>query len=75
MNVQKISISVSQEQFDFINDYRVKHHCKSNSEVICKALRLLQIQQLESRYLEANHEIDDDFESTDMDGIEDNEAL
>lgn len=74
MHAQKISISLPQQQCDFIETYRAEHHYKSRSEVIKEALYLLQQAQLESCYLEANQEIDQAFDVTASDGIEDDEA-
>lgn len=58
MPAQKFSISLAQQQCDFIESYQIEHHCKSRSGVIKEALYLLQQKQLESYYLEANEEID-----------------
>ncbi len=74
MNTQKLSISLPQQACEFIKNYQTEHHCKSRSEVIQKALHLLQQLQLEADYAEANQEIDHAFEITTSDGIEDNEA-
>ncbi|MCF6807729.1 ribbon-helix-helix domain-containing protein [Thiotrichales bacterium 19S9-12] len=74
MNVQKFSISLPQQQCDFIESYQTEHHYKSRSEVIKKALYLLQQMQLESCYLEANEEIDHTFDATASDGIENDET-
>ena len=38
MNIQKISISLPKQQFDFIEHYQAEHHYKSRSEVIRDAL-------------------------------------
>jgi antitoxin ParD1/3/4 len=74
MHAQKLSISLPKAQCDFITDYQTEHHYKSRSEVIREALHLLQQVQLEACYLGANQEIDDAFEVTTLDGIEENEA-
>ncbi len=74
MNTQKLSISLPQKQYEFIENYQAEHHYKSRSEVIREALRLLQQAQLESCYQEANQEIDNDFEVTTQDGIEESET-
>lgn len=73
-HAQKLSISLPQQQFDFVADYQSQHHYKSRSDVIQKALRLLQQMQLTHYYREANSEIDDAFEITLNDGIDDNET-
>lgn len=70
MRAQKFSISLPQQQCDFIENYQAEHHYKSRSEVIKEALYLLQQMQLESCYLEANKEIEHDFDVTTSDGIE-----
>jgi antitoxin ParD1/3/4 len=70
MLVQKLSISLPQQQCEFIENYLVDHHLKSRSEVIKEALYLLQQKQLEAYYREANQEIDSAFENTSLDGLE-----
>ena len=74
MNIQKLSISLPQQQYEFVEHYQVEHHYKSRSEVIKKALYLLQQTQLEACYHDANEEIDNAFEITTSDGLEENEA-
>lgn len=71
MQTQKISISLPLQQYEFIELYQAEHHYKSRSEVISEALHLLQLAQLEACYLEANKEIDETFDSTLTDGLED----
>lgn len=74
MQTQKLSISIPKQQYDFIENYQVEHHLKNRSEVIRDALRLLQQVQLEACYREANKEIDDDFEVTTIEGLDEDEA-
>lgn len=74
MQTQKLSISLPNEQCFFIENYQVEHHCKTRSEVIRKAIHLLQQAQLEAFYKAANKEIDDSFDITIRDGIEENET-
>jgi len=74
MQAQKLSISLPQQQCDFIGHYQIEHHYKTRSEVIKEALYLLQQAHLESCYREANQEVDDAFEILASDGIEENEA-
>lgn len=74
MNIQKISVSIPQQQYDFIEHYQAEHHYKSRSEVIRDALYLLQQKQLEACYREANQELDNDFDITTSDGIDENET-
>ena len=74
MNIQKLSISLPRQQYDFIENYQAEHHYKTRSEVIKEALDLLQQRYLEGCYREANQEIDTAFEATAADGIEEDEA-
>ncbi|HSW68885.1 MAG TPA: ribbon-helix-helix domain-containing protein [Gammaproteobacteria bacterium] len=74
MNTQKLSISLPQQQYDFIKHYQAEHHYKTRSEVIKDALYLLQQAQLEACYHDANQEIDNTFEITASDGLEENET-
>ena len=74
MLVQKLSISLPQQQCEFIEHYLANHQIKNRSEVIKEALYLLQQKELEICYREANQEIDPTFENTNLDGIESNEA-
>ncbi|KTD81747.1 ribbon-helix-helix domain-containing protein [Legionella waltersii] len=74
MLVQKLSISLPQQQCEFIEHYLVAHHLKSRSEVIKEALYLLQQKQLEAYYREANQAVDLAFENTSLDGLEENET-
>lgn len=69
MHVEKISVSLSGSLVRFIETYRASHHCKSRSQVIETALQLLQQQELEQAYREANQEIDPDWELTVADGL------
>ena len=71
MQAQKLSISLPQQQCEFIETYLVDHQLKSRSEVIKEALYLLQQKQLESCYSEANQEVEIAFENTSFDGLED----
>lgn len=71
MQTQKVSISLSDQQYNFIESYKVDHHYKSRSEVIKKALSLLQQGELEACYREANSEIDEAWEVTVADGLDD----
>jgi len=73
MQVHKVTISISQPLYDFVETYQSEHQFDSRSEVISFALQLLQEKQLEACYREANQEIQDDFDATDGDGI-DNET-
>ncbi len=74
MHVQKLSISLPQQQCEFIENYLIDHHLKSRSEVIKEALYLLQQKQLEAYYSEANQDIDLAYDNLSSDGLEQNEA-
>lgn len=71
MRIQKVSISIPTALYDFIENYQTTHHLKSRSDVINTALRLLQQQQLEACYLEANKELNHDFDHVAEDGLDD----
>ncbi|CAN5326580.1 hypothetical protein BH10PSE19_BH10PSE19_23390 [soil metagenome] len=73
MHAEKFSISLSPAFAHFVTHYKIAHQCKSRSEVIQEALRLLQQKELEGFYLEANAEIDSLYENTSADGL-DNET-
>jgi len=70
MSIQKLSVSLSEQQYHFIEDFQKQHHIKSRSKVISEALRLLQQVELEACYKAANQEIDDAWEPTAGDGLE-----
>jgi len=74
MNTQKLSISLPQQQYDFLENYQAERHYKTRSEVIREALYLLQQAQLEACYREASKEVDDAFEITTSDGLEKDET-
>jgi len=74
MQTQKISISLPKSLYDFVEGYQEEHHYKSRSEVITRALRVLQKLQLESCYREANQEVDESFDITVSDGIDNDET-
>lgn len=71
MHAYKVTISIPQSLYDFVENYQAEHSVKSRSEVISKALELLQQKQLETYYAEANQELNDDFEGSANDGLED----
>ncbi len=74
MNTHKLSISLPQQQYEFIEHYQAEHHYKTRSEVIKEALYLLQQAQLEACYRHATQELDNDFETTASDGLDENET-
>lgn len=71
MQVHKVTISIPAQLYEFLELYKEEHHIKSRSEVISTALQLLQQKQLEQFYREASEELDDDFEITTFDGLDD----
>lgn len=71
MNTQKVTISISQSLYEFVEIYQTQHHIKSRSDVISAALQLLQQQQLEVFYAAANEELNNDFDVTTKDGLDD----
>lgn len=74
MNSQKLSISLPKFQCDFIEHYQIEHKYKTRSDVVKEALYLLQQKELESFYKEASQEIQEDFENTTLDGLDENET-
>ena len=74
MSIQKLSISLPQQQYDFIEHYQYEHHYKTRSEVIKIALALLQESALRAAYQQASQELDDSFDTTTSDGLEDDET-
>lgn len=73
MKANKLSISLSSELCDFMNDYKRQHQCKTRSEVIAKALELLMQKQLEQEYRLAAEEVDPAWDNLASDGL-DNES-
>jgi len=71
MQAQKISISLPIALMRFIEHYQTVNNCKSRSQVIEKALVLLQEQELERAYRQANTEVDTDWDITIADGLAD----
>ena len=74
MHALKLSISLPQQQCEFIQQYQIEHHYKTRSEVIREALYLLQQADLEAHYCEANKEIEDAFDITAADGLDEHET-
>ncbi len=71
MNTEKLSISLPLPLSNFITQYQTEHECRSKSEVIQKAIKLLQQKELEGFYRAADSEIDPGFEITSFDGLDD----
>jgi len=69
VSTEKISVSLSSPLVKFIETYKNIHQYKSRSQVIETALQLLQQQELEAAYREANQEIDSNWEVTAADGL------
>jgi Arc/MetJ-type ribon-helix-helix transcriptional regulator len=69
VTAEKISVSLSSPLIKFIETYKNTHQHKSRSQVIEIALQLLQQQELEAAYREANQEDDFDWEVTAADGL------
>ena len=74
MHTQKISISLPENLYYFVERYQTEQHYKSRSQVITTALRLLQKLKLETCYRAANDEIDSTLENTAGDGIDADET-
>ncbi len=74
MQSLKLSISLSRQQCAFIENYGLEHNIKNRSEVIKKALYLLQQQDLEQAYRAANVEINPLFDNTTLDGLSPDET-
>lgn len=55
----------------FLEDYQQAHELHSRSEVIKKALKVLQQLELEQQYKEASIEVDTAFDITASDGLDD----
>jgi antitoxin ParD1/3/4 len=71
MKMHQVTISISEQLYEFVENYQSLHKFKSRSEVISAALQLLQQKQLQAYYLEANKELSDDFDTTIADGLDD----
>ena len=70
----KLSVSLPDDEVNFLDRYSELHGVGSRSAVLLKAIRLLRINELGSAYAEAWSEWDDDdgqsWESTSGDGID-----
>lgn len=71
MNTEKLSISIPVQLSHFIEDYQATYACKSKSEVIQKALKMLQLRELEHCYRQAENEADDTLDTTAGEGLDD----
>jgi antitoxin ParD1/3/4 len=71
MAATKISVSLPESLSQFIDRYKVDQGYKSTSQVISKALALLQEQELEAAYRAAASEYDPIWDVTVGDGLSD----
>ena len=71
MHTEKLSISLPDVLFNFIDEYQQIHDCKSRSEVVQEALKLLQQRELEHLYRAAAQETDPAFDNILNDGLDD----
>lgn len=75
MHSHKLSVSIPDYLYDFVSNYQDKHDCKTRSEVIARALKLLQRLELEACYKEANKELElEVWDVTVGDGLDDDET-
>ncbi len=70
MNKAKISITLSNEFMHFIGQYQAAHSHLNRSDIIQEALECLRERELGKDYLEANKEINHDFDNCTQDGID-----
>lgn len=71
MNTEKLSVSLPLNLVQFVEQYKENHQCQSRSQVIERALQLLQEQELEAAYREAAAEVESIWEITAADGLND----
>lgn len=71
MQSEKLSISLPASLARFVEHYKVSNACRSRSQVIEEALKLLQEKALEKAYREAEQESDAEWEVTVGDGLDD----
>ena len=71
MHTEKLSISLPDVLLNFIDEYQQIHDCKSRSEVVQEALKLLQQRELEHLYRAAAQEVDPAFDNIINDGLDD----
>ena len=75
MNVAKLSVSLNPTRIDFIEQYQSSHQVRTKSEVVDRALELLQQEELKLQYAAAYQEWADSgeeevWEVTVGDGLE-----
>ena len=71
MQCKKVSISLPTEMMNFVDHYQKLTGCNSRSKVIAEAIELLKLRELEQAYREASLEYDPIWETTAMDGLND----
>jgi antitoxin ParD1/3/4 len=71
MTKAKISVTIPKNLMTFLDFYSVVHKTHNRSHIIQKALELLQQNELEVCYIQANSEINHEFEICNEDGISD----
>ena len=74
MQVHKLSVSLPDSLFNFVEEYQMQFARKSRSEVIAEALILLRQSHLVQCYADANLEIDPLYELITADGLDPNET-
>ncbi len=71
IKVEKISVSLPAASSRFLERYRKRRALKTRSEVIVRAIRLLEEQELESAYRASARERDKAWDATTADGLAD----
>lgn len=70
MTKSKISISLPNNLLNFLDHYQEQHNNISRSEIIKRALELLKKEDLGKCCMEANSEINNDFDNCNNDGLD-----
>ena len=60
----KVSVSIPEEDVDFLDSYSKTHRCASRSAAIQRAIKLLRASELGDAYADAFVEWDEDGENT-----------
>lgn len=71
MQCKKISISLPIDTMNFVDRYQKLTGYNSRSKVITEAIELLRLKELEQAYREASLEYEPIWETTTMDGLND----
>jgi hypothetical protein len=69
MNVAKLSVSLDPTRIKFIEQYQTHHKVRTKSEVVDRALELLQIEELKLQYAAAYQEWHDAGEAENWDSV------